>query len=93
VATVHTWQGIVFPPLVYAIGMLGGIIQAAWNDGDGGPIDDLHDYVDGWGPAWRELPALVGRGTGVVVIGLGGAAGLLFAVLVAFHGDDIIALY
>src|SRR5690606_19278258 len=93
VATVHTWQGIVFPPLVYAIGMLCGIIQAAWNDGDGGPIDDLHDYVDGWGPAWRELPALVGRGTGVVVIGLGGAAGLLFAVLVAFHGDDIIALY
>jgi hypothetical protein len=93
VATVSTWQGIAFPVLVYVVGMLGGIAHDAWNDGDDGPIDSVHDYVDGWGPAWRELPALVLRGSGVVVVGLVGAAGLLFAVLVAFNGDDIIALY
>lgn len=93
VATASTWQGIAFPVLVYVIGMLGGIVHDAWNDGDGGPIDIVHDYVDGWGPAWREIPALVLRGSGVVVVGLAGAAGLLFAGLVAFNGDDIIALY
>ena len=93
VATVHTWQGIVFPPLIYAIGMLGGIVHDAWNDGDNGPIDDVHDYVDGWGPAWREIPALVLRGSAVVVVGLVGAGGVLFAILVAARGDDIIALF
>lgn len=93
VATVHTWQGIAFPPLIYLVGMLGGIIHDAWNEGDNGPIDDVHDYVDGWGPAWREIPALVLRGSAVVVVGLVGAAGVLFAVLVAASGDDIIALY
>lgn len=93
VATVNTWQAMAFPPLIYAAGMLGGIIHDAWDDGDGGPIDDLHDYVDGWGVAWREIPALVLRGSGVVIVGLVGVAGLLFAALVALNGADIIALY
>ena len=93
VASVYSWQAMLFPPLIYAFGMLGGIVHGSWNDGDGGPLDRLHDLVDEWGPAWREAPALMLRGAAVVVIGLVGAAGALFAVGVALHGDDIIGLY
>lgn len=93
VADVTTWQAIVLPTAVYAAGLAGGAVRAAWSDGDGGVIDAIHDVLDGWGAAWREVPALIVRGTGVVIVGLVGASALLFALLVAANGGEIVGLY
>ena len=93
VADVTTWQAIVLPTAVYAAGLAGGAVHAAWSDGDGGVIDAIHDVLDGWGAAWREVPALIVRGTGVVIVGLVGASALLFALLVAANGGEIVGLY
>ncbi|WP_221586388.1 DUF6350 family protein [Microbacterium sp. G2-8] len=92
-AAVTTWQGVLLPTVVYATGMIGGAVRAAWADGDRGAIDRLHDLLDGWDPAWREVPTLVARGATVVVMGLIGSAALLFAVLVLMRGGEIITLF
>ncbi|WP_156760565.1 cell division protein PerM [Microbacterium karelineae] len=93
VAEASTWQAIVLPTAVYAAGHLGGIVRAAWGEGDGGAIDRIHEMLDGWGPAWREVPALVVKGATVVIVGLVGAAALLFAALVALRGGEMISLF
>ncbi|MBP2437431.1 DUF6350 family protein [Microbacterium amylolyticum] len=88
-----TWQAILFPVSIYATGMVGGAIVAAWSAGDGGVIDLIHDRLDAFGPAWREVPALVVRGAATVIVGMIGVAGVGFAALVAFRGSEMIALY
>lgn len=93
IATVAPWQAILLPSAIYAAGLVGGITWAAWSEGDGGVIDRIHDVLDDWGPAWREVPALIVTGATVVVVGLVGASALLFAALVALRGGDIIALF
>ncbi|WP_051172008.1 DUF6350 family protein [Microbacterium indicum] len=93
VAHVALWQAIVFPAAIYAVGMIGGAIRAAWNDGDGGAIDLVHDQLDRLDTAWREVPTLVARGTAVVVTGVVGVAALLFAISVAVRGGEVVTLF
>lgn len=93
VASITTWQGVVLPAAVYAVGAAAGAVRAAWRDGDDGVIDRIHDAVDGWSPAWRVAPTLVVRGTATVVVGLIGAAALLLAALIALRGGEVINLF
>lgn len=93
VAGVETWQAIVLPTAVYAAGAVGGAIRVAWRDGDAGVVDRIHDLLDDWGPAWRDVPALIARGTTVVIVGLVAASALLVAALIAIRGGEVIALF
>ncbi|MTE24513.1 DUF6350 family protein [Microbacterium sp. ZXX196] len=93
VAAVTPWQAIVLPAAVYAAGFLLGAVPRAWDAGDGGPLDRLHDALDASGPAWREVPALVLRGAGIVAMGLVAIAGVVLAALFAVRGGEVIALF
>lgn len=93
VAFAATWQAVLLPSAVYAVGAVAGAVRTAWSDGDGGVIDRLQDVVDSWGVAWRDVPTLIARGTSVVIVGLTCVSAVLFAVLVAVGGGDVVALF
>ena len=93
VAETTTWQAIVLPSAVYAVGAIAGAVRAAWRDGDGGAIDRIQDLVDGWGPVWRDVLPLIVRGMAVVIVGLVCASATIFAALVALNGGEIVALF
>lgn len=93
VASVPGWVAVLAPTALYAAGALGGVLAAAWDDGDTGPIDRLHDLVDRLPPAWRDLPALAVRGAAIVVLGLVAAGGVLVALRAFTRGGDVIALF
>ncbi|MGO1235953.1 cell division protein PerM [Microbacterium gubbeenense] len=93
VAITAAWQAILLPSAVYAVGAVAGAIKAGWNDGDGGVIDRIQDVVDSWGPAWRDVPTLIARGTSVVIVGLVCASAVLFTILVALGGGEVVTLF
>ncbi|OCG72871.1 DUF6350 family protein [Microbacterium sediminis] len=93
VASVPGWAAVLAPTGLYAAGALGGVIAAAWDEGDTGPIDRLHDLVDRLPPSWRELPALAVRGAAIVILGLVAAGGALVALRAFTRGGDVIALF
>jgi len=93
VAVATTWQAIVLPSAVYAVGAVAGAVRVAWSDGDGGMIDRIRDVVDGWGPVWRDVPALIARGTAVVIVGLVSVSAAILAALVAISGGEIVTLF
>ncbi|WP_261165239.1 DUF6350 family protein [Microbacterium sp. Marseille-Q6965] len=93
VAAVHGAPAVLGPALLYAAGALGGVLVEAWREGDGGPIDRLHDVLDGLPVPWREVAALAVRGAAIVVVGLLGAAGVALALSVLFRGGAMIALF
>ncbi|MGI6879774.1 cell division protein PerM [Microbacterium sp. gxy059] len=90
---VAAWQAILLPTAVYAAGLVAGGIAGAWEDGDGGAVDAFHDLVDRLPAAWREAPAAAIRGASIVVVGVVGVAGLLFALLVVLRGGEMIVLF
>ncbi|GAB2511294.1 hypothetical protein GCM10027064_06080 [Microbacterium petrolearium] len=93
VAVVHPAPAVLWPTLLYAAGALGGVIAEAWREGDGGPIDRVHDVLDGLAVAWREVPALAVRGAAIVVVGLLGAAGVALALSVVLRGGEVVSLF
>lgn len=93
VADVAAWPAVLAPALLYAAGALGGAVAQAWDGGDGGVLDRLHDRVDALPPAWREMPALAVRHAWLVVVGLVGAGAVAVLCAVILRGGEIIALF
>lgn len=93
VAAVPGWSAVLAPAAIYAVGALAGAIYEAWNEGDTGPIDRVHDLVDALPAPWRELPALVVRGGAIVLLGLLGAGGAAIGLLAFTRGGEVIALF
>ncbi|WP_298040250.1 DUF6350 family protein [uncultured Microbacterium sp.] len=91
-ASVPVVAAIIVPASVYLVGALGGAVRHAWNEGDGGPVNRLHDLVDGWG-AWRLVPGEIVRGASAAVVGLTGIGALLIAIMVALRGGEVVALF
>ncbi|WP_219721965.1 cell division protein PerM [Microbacterium aurantiacum] len=83
---------ILLPSAAYLAGALGGAIRVAWDDGDGGMLDRLHDIVDGWGD-WGTVPAAAVRGAAFVVVAVTGASALAVAVMVLLRGGEVVALF
>ena len=83
---------ILLPSAVYLAGALGGAIRVAWEDGDGGILDRLHDIVDGWGD-WGIVPAAAVRGAAFVVVAIVGASALAVALMVLLRGGEVVALF
>ncbi len=93
VVAVGAWQAVLLPAVLYAAGALTGAVVTAWGDGDDGPIDALHDRVDALPPAWRALPGLAVRGTGIVLVGLIGFAALALVAAVIAGGGEMVTLF
>ncbi len=93
IATSHATLAVILPTLTYGVPLLIAAVVRAWIDGDGGYIDALHDWVDRWPTAWAETPALIMRGTAVVLLGFVtiSAAGVVASIIT--RGSEVIALY
>ncbi|WP_186324469.1 DUF6350 family protein [Microbacterium paludicola] len=92
IAAVPLSTAIVYPSMVYLLGVFSGAISTAWRHGDGGLVDRLHDRVDTWG-RWSGVPGEVVRGTVVVAVALTGVAGLAVAIMVLARGGEVVALF
>ncbi|WP_448719926.1 cell division protein PerM [Microbacterium natoriense] len=83
---------IVLPTAVYLAGSLCGAVRVAWEDGDGGLLDRVHDEVDAWGD-WGPVPASAVRGAAVAVVGVTAASALGVAIIVALRAGEVVALF
>lgn len=83
---------ILLPAAVYLVGALCGGVRIAWEEGDGGILDRLHDRLDAredWAPV---VPAIV-RGTAFTLVAVVGASALALAVITLFRGGEVVALF
>lgn len=83
---------IILPSAVYLVGAVCGGVRIAWEDGDGGLLDRLHDVVDTWGD-WTPVPASVVRGAAFAVMGVTAAAAAAVALMTLFRGGEVVALF
>lgn len=92
VAQTSLLLAILLPAAVYLVGSLAGAVRVAWEDGDEGMLDRLHDIVDGWGD-WGAVPAAAVRGAAFSVIAVTGAAALGVALMTLLRGGEVVALF
>ena len=83
---------IVLPSAVYLVGTLCGAVRVAWEEGDGGILDRLHDRID-VREDWAPVPVAIVRGTAFALVGVVGAAALALAVMTLFRGGEVVALF
>ena len=83
---------IVLPTVVYLVGAVGGGVRIAWEDGDGGLLDRLHDVVDSWGD-WGPVVGASVRGTAFAVLGMIAVSGVAVAVMTLARGSEVVALF
>ncbi len=93
IAASEAGLAVALPTLAYGVPLLLAAVVRAWIDGDDGPIDALHDWVDGLPTVWAETPALIMRGTAAVLLGFAmiSAVGVVASILT--RGSEVIALY
>lgn len=83
---------IVLPTVVYLVGAVCGGVRIAWEDGDGGLLDRLHDIVDSWGD-WGPVVGASVRGTAFAVVGMIAVSGVAVAVMTLARGSEVVALF
>ncbi|MCK2035994.1 hypothetical protein KZC51_07575 [Microbacterium sp. SSW1-49] len=83
---------IILPSTAYLTGAVCGAVRIAWEDGDGGPLDRLHDLVDTWGD-WTPVPASIVRGAAFAVMGVTAAAATAVALMTLLRGGEVVALF
>lgn len=64
----------------------------AWEEGDGGLLDRLHDRIDAR-EDWAPVPAAILRGTAFTLVAVVGASALALAVTTLFRGGEVVALF
>ncbi|MGU3644129.1 DUF6350 family protein [Microbacterium sp. C23T] len=93
VARAETWQAILVPTLVFALPALVAAVVTEWSEAGSGAIARLRDRVEAAPHGWGEVPALVARGTAVVVVGLVGIGAAVAAVALFARAGQIVALF
>ncbi|WP_220659886.1 MULTISPECIES: DUF6350 family protein [unclassified Microbacterium] len=83
---------ILLPAVVYLLGAVCGAVRIAWEDGDGGLLDRLHDLLDAR-EDWAPVPSAIVRGAAFTLVAVAGAAALGVAVMVATRGGEVVALF
>ncbi len=83
---------IILPAVVYLTGALCGAIRVAWDDGDGGVLDRVHDVVDSWGD-WHPVPGAAVRGAAFALVGVTAVSAAAVAVMTLFRGGEVVALF
>ncbi|MGF2948778.1 cell division protein PerM [Microbacterium alcoholitolerans] len=86
------WTAVVVPASVYLFGLLAGAVAYAWAEGDSGPIDRIHDVVDGWGE-WTPVPTEAVRGAAIAMAAMMGAAAVGVAAMTLLRGGEVVALF
>jgi hypothetical protein len=86
-----TWA-VLFPTLIYFVGVLSGALVTAWREGDRGLVDAIHATVTR-SPQWGVVPAHIVRAAAMSVVAVVGAGALLFAIAVFFSASDMVGLY
>ncbi|TCJ23260.1 hypothetical protein E0W80_10930 [Microbacterium sp. PI-1] len=83
---------IILPTAVYLVGALCGAVRIAWEDGDGGMLDRLHDRIDAR-EDWAPVPVAIVRGAAFALVAVVGASALALAVTTLFRGGEVVALF
>lgn len=91
VASTVLWTAILFPGLVFAAPALIGALVTEWSEATDGALARVRDRLEG--TRWGEVPALIARGTAVVLVALAGCAALLTAIALIMRGGEVIALF
>ncbi len=84
--------GMLLPPAVYLLGAMGGAVRIAWEDGDGGALDRVHDVFDSWGD-WGPVPSAAVRGAAFALVGVTFFGALAIAVATLARGGEVVALF
>ncbi|MFE5409282.1 DUF6350 family protein [Microbacterium sp. NPDC056569] len=93
VARPETWQAILVPTLLFAVPAFVAAAVTEWNEAGSGAIARLRDRVEAAPHGWGEVPALVARGTAVVVAGLIGVGAAVAAVALFARAGQIVSLF
>lgn len=93
VADSELWQAALVPTLLFAIPALVGAVVTEWREAGSGLIARLRDRIEPSPHSWGEVPALVARGTAVVVVGLIGLGAAVTAVALVLRGGEVVALF
>lgn len=83
---------ILLPTAVYLVGAVCGAVRIAWEDGDGGFLDRVHDVVDSWGD-WGPVPSAAVRGAAFALVGVTAVSALAVALMTLTRGGDVVALF
>jgi len=93
VAGVTLWQAVLFPVLVFAIPALVAAVVTEWREAGSGAVARVRDAVEARPHGWGRTPALIARGSTVVVAGIIGAGALVLAVALFVRSGQIVALF
>ena len=93
VARAETWQAIVIPTLVFALPALAAAVVTEWSEAGSGAIARLRDRAETLPHGWGEVPALIARGSAVVVVSLIGVGAAIAAVALFARAGQIVALF
>ncbi|MBW9119678.1 hypothetical protein JNB63_06195 [Microbacterium trichothecenolyticum] len=93
VARAEPWQAILVPTLLFAVPAFVAALVTEWSEAGSGAIARLRDHVEAAPHGWGEVPALVARGTAVVVVGLVGTGAAVAAVALFARAGQIVALF
>jgi len=93
VARVALWQAILLPALVFAVPAIVAAVVTEWREAGSSAVARVRDAIEARPHGWGTLPALVARGTAVVVTGLVGAGALVLAVAMFARSGQIVALF
>lgn len=93
VARAELWQAILFPTLVFALPALVAAVVTEWAEAGAGAIARLRDRIEAVPHGWGDVPALVARGSAVVVVGLIGVGAAVAAVALFARAGQIVALF
>ncbi|MDW4573533.1 DUF6350 family protein [Microbacterium sp. M3] len=93
VAHAETWQAILVPTLVFALPAFAAAFVTEWSEAGTGAVARLRDRAEARPHGWSEAPALIVRGTAVVVTGLIGVGAAVAAVALFARAGQIVALF
>ncbi|KQZ86141.1 hypothetical protein ASD56_07745 [Microbacterium sp. Root166] len=93
IADTELWQAMLLPTLIFALPALGGAVVTEWREAGAGLIARLRERVEAARHGWSDVPALIARGTAVVVVGLVGLGAVLTAVALLLQAGEVVSLY
>ncbi|WP_347978291.1 DUF6350 family protein [Microbacterium sp. ProA8] len=93
VAHAETWQAILIPTLVFALPALVAAVVTEWSEAGSGAIARLRDRAETLPHGWGAVPALIARGSAVVLVSLIGVGAAIAAVALFARAGQIVALF
>lgn len=93
VGDTELWQAILVPTLVFALPALAGALITEWREAGGGYVAVLRDRAQAARHHWGDAPALIARGSAVVLVGLIGLGAAVTAAAVLLRGGQVVSLF